>query len=133
MVRGQGVAGPHPDVVTDHGESLVPECVHQRHHVACERAGVVPVQGLVGQTDTTRIDRDDLEVLGQRGHQEAPGVPGLGPAGEQQQRGSFAAGHGVQAQLAGVDVLAGEGVGESGREAGRPGDGTGAFGRGQVG
>src|SRR4051794_41927391 len=62
------------------------ERVHQRDQVAGEGAGVVPALGLVGQPQAALVDRDDLELPGQRRHQQAPGVPGLGPAVHQQQR-----------------------------------------------
>ena len=66
---------------------LVAERVQQRDQIAGEGAGVVPALGRVGQPDTTLVDCDDLEVPGQRRHQQAPGIPGLGPAVHQQQRG----------------------------------------------
>ena len=72
------------------------------------------------------------EVPGQRRHHQAPGVPGLGPAVDEQQRRSVAADHGVQADAAGVDEPAGEGVGEAGGQAGRSGDGSGTFGAGMA-
>ena len=84
VVRGQGVADPHAGVVADHGEALVAKRIHQRDEVAGERARVVAVLGPIGQTDTTLVDRDHLEVPGQRRHDQAPGVPGLGPAVHQQ-------------------------------------------------
>ena len=103
MVCGQCVAGPHPNAVTDHGEPLMPERDHQRHHVARERACVVPAQGFVGEPDATRIDRDDLVVLCQSGHEKTPCIPRLRPPGHKQQRRSVAAGDSVQMKLAGVD------------------------------
>ena len=97
VIRGQRVADGESGVVADHGEPLVAERVHQRDQVAGEGAGVVPVRGLVGQPDAALVDRDDLEVPGQRRHQQAPGVPGLGPAVHQQQRRAVAADDRVQA------------------------------------
>ena len=87
-----------------------------------------PSVGLVGQPDTALVDRDDLEVPGERRHQQAPGVPGLGPAVDQQQRRAVAADDRVQAHLTGVDVPAGERVGEPGGQVRRAGDGAGALG-----
>ena len=133
VIRGQRVADRESGVVADHGEPLVAERVHQRDQIAGERAGVVPVLGLVGQPDPALVDRDDLEVPGQRRHQQAPGVPGLGPAVHQQQRRPLASDDRVQAQLTGVDVPAGERVGEPRREVRRAGDGAGAFRGGQWG
>jgi hypothetical protein len=52
--------------VADHGEPLVAERSHQRDQVAGEGAGVVPVPRLIGQPDAALVDRDDLEVPGQR-------------------------------------------------------------------
>ena len=89
-----------------------------------------PSCGLVGQPDAALVDRDDLEVPGQRRHQQAPRVPGLRPAVDQQQRRAVTADDRVQAHVTGVDVPAGERVGEPGREVRRPGDGAGAFGDG---
>ena len=56
----------------------------------------------------------------QRRHQQAPGVPGLRPAVHQRQRRAVASDDRVQAQLTGVDVSAGEGVGEPDRQVRRP-------------
>ena len=116
VIGGQRVADREAGVVTDHGEPLVAERVHQRDQVVRERAGVVSGRGLVGQADAALVDGDDREVLRQRRHHVAPGVPGLGPAMDQQQRRSLAADDGVQADVAGVDEAALEGVGEAGRE-----------------
>ena len=66
-----------------------------------------------------------------RRHDQAELVPELGPAVHQQQRRPVAAGDRVQAQLAGVDVPAGERVGEPVWEIRRPGDRAGAFGGGR--
>jgi len=108
--------------VADHGESPVAQRVHERDQVAGQGAGVVPVRGLVGQADTALVDGDDLEVPGQRRHQQAPGVPGLWPAVHQQQRWTVSADYRVQAQLTGVDIPAGECVGEPGRQVRCAGD-----------
>ena len=113
--------------MADNGEPLVAERIHQRDQVVGEGAGVIPVLGLVGQSDTALVDRDDLEVPGQLRHQQAPGVPVLRPAVHQQQRWPLAADDRVLAQLTGVDVMARERVGESCREIRRAGDGAGAF------
>jgi hypothetical protein len=113
--------------VADHGEPFVAERIHQRDQVAGLGAGVVPVLGLVGQPHAALVDRDDLEVPGQRRHQQAPGVPALGPAVHQQQRRPLAAGDRVQAQLTGVDLPARERVDEPRREVRRAGDGARAF------
>ena len=130
VIRGQRVADREAGVVAGDGEPLVAERVHQRDQVGGERAGVVAVRGLVGQADTALVDRDDLEVPGQRRHHQAPGVPGLGPAVDQQERRTLAADDGVQPQVAGVDVAARERVGEPGREVRRAGDGSGPCGGG---
>ena len=61
-------------------ELVVAERVHQRHKVVCDGCGVVAVPRLIGQPHTTLIDRDHLEVLGQRRHHQPPCIPGLGPA-----------------------------------------------------
>jgi hypothetical protein len=131
VIRGQRVADRESGVVADHGEPLVAKRIHQRDQVAGEGRAVVPVLGLVGQPDTALVDCDDLEVPGQRRHQQAPGVPGLRPAVHQQQRRPLASDHRVQAQRVGVDVTAGERVGEPGREVRRAGDGAEDF-RGEV-
>jgi len=68
VISGQGVADEQSGVAANHGEPLVAERVHQRHKVVCDGCGVVAVPGLVGQPHTTLIDRDHLEVLGQRRH-----------------------------------------------------------------
>jgi hypothetical protein len=127
VVRGQRVADREAGVVTDQREPLVAEGVHQRRQVTGLGGGVVPARGLVGQPDAPLVDGDDLEVLGQRRHQETPRVPVLRPAVHEQQRRSAAADDGVQAHLAGIDVAAGEGVGETGRKLRCPGNGTGPF------
>jgi hypothetical protein len=111
VIGGQGVGDRHAGVGPVHGEALVAERLHQRDHVPGEGAGVVAVLGLVGHPDPALVDRDDLEVFGQGRHHQAPGVPGLRPAMHQQQRRPLAPGDRVQAQLAGVDPAAGEGVG----------------------
>jgi hypothetical protein len=133
VIRGQRVADRESGVVADDGEPLVAERVHQRDQVAGLGAGVVPVLGLVGQPHAALVDRDDLEVPGQRRHQQAPGVPALGPAVHQQQRRPLASDDRVQAQLTGVDVPARERVGEPGREVRPTGDGAGPFRAGQRG
>ncbi len=130
VIRGERVADREAGVVADHGEPLVAERVHQRDKIARERAGVVAARGFVGQPDPALVDRDDLEVLGQRRHQQPPRVPGLGPAVHQQQRRPLAADDRVQAQLTGVDVLARERVREPRGEVRRAGDGEGALRRG---
>ena len=127
VVGGQGVADPHPGVVAGHGEPLVAERVHQRGQVAGQGAGVIPVLGPAGQPAPALVGRDDLEVAGQPGHQQPPGVPGLGPAVHQQQRRALAAGDHVLAQPAGLDVPAGERAGEPVRQVRRPGDRAGTF------
>jgi hypothetical protein len=102
--------------VADRCAPLVAERVHQRDQVVGEGAGVVPVLGLVGQPDAVLLDRDHLEVPGQRRHQQAPGVPALGPAVHQQQRRPLASDDRVLAQLTGVeDRLANVSVNPSGR------------------
>jgi hypothetical protein len=127
MVSGQGVADPHPGVVARHGEPPVAQRVHQRHQVAGQGSGVVPARGLAGQPSATLVGRDDLEVAGQGGHHQAPGVPGLRPAVHQQQRRPATAGDHMLAQVPGVDVPAGERAGEPFREVRRPCDRAGAF------
>jgi len=57
----------------------------------------------VGQPNAALVDCDDLEVPGQLRHQQAPGVPVLGPAVHQQQRRPLASDDHVLAQLTGVD------------------------------
>ena len=109
------------------GFALVAERVHLRDQVGGEGAGVVAVRGFAGQPGAALVGRDDLEVPGQRRHQQAPGVPGLGPAVHQQQRGAVAAGDHVLAQVTGVYVPAGERAGEPFREVRRPRDRAGAF------
>jgi hypothetical protein len=79
------------------------------------------------------VDRDDLEVPGQRRHQQTPGVPGLRPAVHQQQRRPVASDDRVLAQVTGLNVPAGERVGEPGWQVRRPGDRTGAFRGGRAG
>src|SRR4029453_5871439 len=111
---------------------LMSERVHQRDQVAGEGAGVVAVLGLVGQPDPALVDRNPLEGAGQGRNANPPGVPGLGPAMDQQRR-SVTADDRVQAQLAGVDIAAGEGVGEPGRGVRRPPERAGALGEGQAG
>ena len=123
MIRSQGVGDQHPGVEADQSEPLVAERLHQRDQVGGQGADVVAVLGLVGQPDTALVDRDDLEVPGQRRHNQAPGVPGLWPAVHQQQRQPLASDDRVQAQLTGVDVAAAERVGEPRREVRRAGDG----------
>ena len=93
-----------------------------RDQVVGQGAGVVPVLGFVGQPDAALVDRDDLEVPGQRRHHQAPPVPALGPAVHQQERRPFAADDRVQTHLTGVDVPARERVGEPLGEIWRPGD-----------
>jgi hypothetical protein len=83
VIGGQGVADQQAGVEADQGEALVAERVHQGDQVAGQGGGVVAVLGLVGQPDAALVDRHDLEVPGQRGHHEAPLVPGLGPAVDQ--------------------------------------------------
>ena len=133
MIGRQSVGDGHSDVGSPQGEPLVAKRVHQRDQIVREGAGVVPAHGLAGQPDPALVDRDDLEVPGQRGHQQAPGVPGLGPAVQQQQRRPVAADDRVLAPLTGVDIPAGEGVGEPCREVRRAGDGAGAFRGGKAG
>jgi hypothetical protein len=108
VVRGQRVADEVSGVVADHGEPLVAERIHQRDQVGGEGAGVVPGGGLVGPPDAALVDRDDLEVPGQRRHHPAPRVPVLRPAVHEQQRRPLAADDRVQAHLAGVDEPAAE-------------------------
>jgi len=72
------------------------------------------------------VDRDDLEILGQRGHDPPPGVPGLGPTVNEQQRRALASDHRVQAHISAVDVPAGERVPEPVRKVRGLGDGAGA-------
>jgi hypothetical protein len=91
-----------------------------RDHVLGLGAGVVAAGGFVGQSDAALVDRDDLEVAGQGGHDEAPGVPGLGPAVDQQQWRPLAADDRVHAQAVGMDVAAFERLGEPGRQVRRP-------------
>jgi hypothetical protein len=80
MIRRQCVPNQHPGIDADRGEPLVAERVHQRDQVAGEGAGVVAVLGLLGQPDPALVDRDDLEVPRELGHDEAPVIPGLRPA-----------------------------------------------------
>jgi hypothetical protein len=133
VIGGHGVGDRHAGVGPVHGEALVAERVHQRDHVVGEGAGVVAVLGLVGQPDAALVDRNHLEVPGQGRHEHPPGVPGLRPAVDQQQRRPVTADHDVQAQRPDVDIPAGEGVGEPFREVRRPRDRAGAFGDGQAG
>jgi hypothetical protein len=132
MVRGQCVADQQSGVDADHGELPVAERVHEPDEVVGEGARVVALLRLVGESDAALVDRDDLEVPGERGHDEAPVVPRPGPAVDQQQRRAVAADDCVQAQVTGVDVPAGERVGEPVREARRPGDGPGPLGSRRV-
>ncbi len=46
-----------------------------------------PSSGLVGEPGPARVDGDDGVPAGERGHHLPPGVPGLGPPADQQQRG----------------------------------------------
>jgi hypothetical protein len=87
--------------------------VHQPDEIVREGARVIALLRLVGEPNAALVDRDDLEVAGQRGHDEAPVVPRPGPAVDQQQRRAVAADDGVQAHVTGVDVSAGEEVGEA--------------------
>jgi hypothetical protein len=80
VVGGQRVADPHAGVVPGHGEPPMAQRVHQRGQVGGQGAGVVPVLGPAGQPGAALVGRDDLEVAGQRGHHQSPGVPGLRPA-----------------------------------------------------
>ena len=105
-------------------EPLMAEGIHQRDQVAGEGAGVVPVPRLIGEPDTALVDRDDLEVPSQRRHHEAPRVPVLGPAVDEQQRRPLASDDRVLAQLTVVDKPAGKRVRESGREIRRSGGGA---------
>jgi hypothetical protein len=132
VIRCQGVADQHARVDADHGEPLVAEHVHQLREVVRERAGVVGVLGLVGEPDAALVDGDDLEVAGQRRHDEAPVVPAARPAVNEQQRRAVAADDGVQPHVAGVDDPAAEGLGEPSREVRRGRDGAGAFHDGQI-
>ena len=58
VVSGNRVADREAGVVADDREPLVAERVHQRDQVVGERAGVVPVRGLVGQADAALVDGD---------------------------------------------------------------------------
>jgi hypothetical protein len=116
VIGGQRVADPHAGVVAGHREPPVPQRVHQRDQVAGQGAGVVAVLGLAGQPGAALVGRDHEEVPGQGGHHQPPGVPGLRPAVHQQQRRAVAPGDHVLAQIARVDVPAGERAGEPGRE-----------------
>jgi hypothetical protein len=118
-------------IVADQSEPLVAQLVHQRDQVVGQRPGVVAARGFVGQPDAALVDRDHLEVPGQRRHHQAPGVQGLGPAVHQQQRRPLAADHRVQPYVTHVDVPAGERVGEPRRQVRRAGDGQGALGGGR--
>jgi hypothetical protein len=111
----------------------VAERLHQRDQIAGEGGGVVAAWGFVGQPDPALVDRDHLEVAGQRRHHHAPLVPALGPAVHQQQRRPLPAGDGVHAQLTGVDKPAAEGVREPRRQLRRTGDRAGTFWGGQAG
>jgi hypothetical protein len=133
VIRGYRVGDRHPDVGPVQGEPRVAERVHQRDHVPGQGARVVSARRLVGQADAALVDRDDLEVPRQRRHQHAPGVPGLGPAVNEQQRRAVTADDCVQANVTRVDVPAGERFGESRRQVRRPGDGSGPFRDGQTG
>jgi hypothetical protein len=127
VIGGQRVADQQSGVHADHGELLVAERVHQPDEVVGEGARVVALLRLVGEPDAALVDCDDLEVPGQRRHDEAPVVPRPGPAVDQQQWWAVAADDRMQAHLTGVDVAAGERVGESRRQVWCPGDGAGAF------
>jgi hypothetical protein len=131
VVSGQRVPDEHAGVHADHGESLMTERVHQPDEVVGERAGVVAVLRLVGEADAALVDGDDLEVAGQRRHDQTPVVPTARPAVDQQQRRAVAADHGVQAHVAGVYEAAREGVGEPGAEVRRAGHRAGTLRDGQ--
>jgi hypothetical protein len=108
------------------------ECVHQRHQVVRERADVVALSGLVGEPDSALVNRDHLEVSSERGHDEAPRVPGLRPAVNEKQWRALASDHRVEAQLPGVDESTRERVCEALRKIWRPVDGSGTLGDGCV-
>ena len=131
VVRGHRVGDQESRVAADDGKPLVTERVHRRDHVVGQRGGVVAVLGLVGQPDPALVDRHHLEVPRQGGHQQAPRVPRLRPAVHEQQRRAVASDNRVQAHVAGVDVAAGERVGEPRREVRRPRHGARALWGGQ--
>jgi hypothetical protein len=120
-----------PVVDAGHGELLVAERVHQADEVVREGARVVALLRLVGDPDAALVDGDDLEVPGQSRHDVAPVVPAARPAVDQEQRRAVAADDGVQAHVTGLDVPAGERVGEPAWEVRRPGDGAAAVRDGQ--
>jgi hypothetical protein len=111
VIRREGVGDHHSGVGPVHGEALVAQRVHQRRQVIGQGRAVVAVPGLTGEPDAALIDRYDGEAAGQGRHQHPPGVPALGPAVHQQERRALTAGDRMQAQVAGVDVLAGERAG----------------------
>src|SRR5215203_2406138 len=93
----------------------------------------VPVSYPSRGLSVSPMPRWRLLMPGQLRHQQAPGVPVLGPAVHQQQRRAVTSDDRVLAQSAGVYVPARECVGEPFREVRRAGDGAGAFLAGQVG
>ena len=66
VVGSQGVADPHPGVMTGHGEPPVPQRVHQRGQVGGQGAGVVAVLGLAGQPAPALVGHHDGKAAGQR-------------------------------------------------------------------
>jgi hypothetical protein len=112
VIGSEGVSGPHADVVADHVEPVVPERGHQRDQIGGQRAGVVTVVGLVGEPGPARVDGDDGVLAGEREHHFPPGVPGLWPPADQQQRWAVPAGDRVQPQPVQLHEPAGEDAGE---------------------
>jgi hypothetical protein len=84
VVRGEGVAEPHADVVSGHREAVEAELPHEGREFGRHGAGVVSPVELVGPPDAARFDRDDAEVLRQARHDEAPHVPVLRPAADEE-------------------------------------------------
>ena len=72
VIGGQGIADQHACVHAHHRELLVTERVHQTDEVVREGPGVVAVLRLVGEPDAALVDGNDLEVPGQRRHDETP-------------------------------------------------------------
>jgi hypothetical protein len=127
-----GVGGHAREGGLGDDQAIQPVSVIGGHGVGDRHAGVVAVLGLVGQPDAALVDRNHLEVPGQGRHEHPPGVPGLRPAVDQQQRRPVTADHDVQAQRPDVDIPAGEGVGEPFREVRRPETEPGPSGMGRL-
>jgi hypothetical protein len=126
VVGGQGICDRHAGVGAVEREPRVAERLHERDQVAGDGAGVVPVLRSAGEPDAALVRGDDLEGAGQRWHHETPGVPGLRPPVDEQQRRPLTAHDHVLPQIARIDVAALERVGEPRREVGREGGRAGA-------